>query len=243
MPKLFNRGHIHHHIVESVQFLNEDTFDDDSDEDSDSSDCDIEDVHTAKPMKKGLKYFTSGHVQKLQDSVKSGHYFLKSKVRASYTTEVYDVTVTLSQQSGFVRDASCSCRASAMGRCSHVTGLLFALVDYIETCDSMKIDPQSCTSLPCVWNQGRKSNKQPKKVQESVYRSAKKRKVHEIIDFDPRAPNTRSNDEEKESGHFLFCLEKHGQADSMWSSVLQYNYHDYSLDEDHISCLLKCMIN
>ena len=88
MPKHSNKGHIHHHILESVQFLNEDTFDDDSDDD-----CDIEDLHTAKPMKKGLKYFTSGHVQKMQDSAKCGHYFLKSKVRASYTREIYDVTI------------------------------------------------------------------------------------------------------------------------------------------------------
>ena len=236
MPKHFNKGHIHHHIVESVQFLNEDTFDDDSDDDCDDV-CDIEDLHTAKPMKKGLKNFTSGHVQKMQDSAKCGHYFLKSKVRASYTTEIYDVTVTLSQQSGFVRDASCTCRASAMGRCSHITGLLFALVDYIDTCDSLKVDPQSCTSLPCAWNQGRKSNKQPKKVQESVYPSAKKRKVHDIIDFDPRAPVTRGTNEEKQSGHFLSCLQKHNQADCMWLSLLRHHYADYSFDDDHISVL------
>ena len=61
MPKHFNEGHIHHHIVESDQFLNEDTFDDKIDSDDD---CDIEDLHTAKPLRKGLNYFTSGHVQK-----------------------------------------------------------------------------------------------------------------------------------------------------------------------------------
>ena len=36
MHKHFNKGHIHHHIVESVQFLNEDTFDDEVDSDDDS---------------------------------------------------------------------------------------------------------------------------------------------------------------------------------------------------------------
>ena len=53
----------------------------------------------------------------MQDSSKSGHYFLKSKVRASYTSEVYDVTATLSQHSGFVRDASCTCVAMSLGYC------------------------------------------------------------------------------------------------------------------------------
>ena len=40
MPKHFNKEHIHHHIVESVQFLN------DSDDGCDD-DCNIEDLHTA----------------------------------------------------------------------------------------------------------------------------------------------------------------------------------------------------
>ena len=194
MPKHFNKGHIHHYIVESVQFLNEDTFDDEVDSDDDcDNDCDIEDLHTAKPLRKGLKYFTSGHVQKCKTVLRVDIIFFKSKVRASYTSEVYDVTATLSQHSGFVRDASCTCRASAMGRCSHVTGLLYALVDYIDTCDTLKVDPQSCTSLPCAWNQGRKSNKLPKKVQESAYPSAKKRKVHDI-NYDPQAPVTCCTD-------------------------------------------------
>ena len=43
IPKHFNRGHIHHHIVESVQFVNKDDI-------SDESDDDIEDFHTAKPL-------------------------------------------------------------------------------------------------------------------------------------------------------------------------------------------------
>ena len=52
-------------IFTTVQFLNEDTFDDEVDSDDDcDNDCDIEDLHTAKPLRKGLKYFTSGHVQK-----------------------------------------------------------------------------------------------------------------------------------------------------------------------------------
>ena len=88
----------------------------------------------------------------MQDSSKSGHYFLKSKVRASYTSEVYDVTATLSQHSGFVRDASCTCRASAMGRCSHVTGLLYALVDYII--QNLKVKSESNFPVELVKEQG-----------------------------------------------------------------------------------------
>ena len=149
--------------------------------------------------------------------------FFKSKVRALYTSEVYDVIATLSQHSGFLRDASCTCRASAMGRCSHVTGLLYALVDYIDTCDTLKVGPQICTSLPCAWNHCRKSNKLPKKVQESVYPSAKQRKVHDIINYDPRALVTCCTNEGKQSGKLLYCLQNHKQVDCMLLFLLKYN--------------------
>ena len=40
-----------------MQFLNEDTFDDGSDDDTTNNDFDIEDLHIAKPMIKGLMIF------------------------------------------------------------------------------------------------------------------------------------------------------------------------------------------
>ena len=69
---------------------------------------------------------------------------------SSYQVKVhYDV-------SGFVRDASCTCKASSMGRCNHVCGLLFALLDYTQ-----KYGYTPSTSLPCEWNKGRASKKNP----------------------------------------------------------------------------------
>ena len=65
---------------------------------------------------------------------------------ASYSSAEYDVTATLSQASGFVRDASCTSKASAMGRCSHVAALLLALEEFLTTGSS----DTSCTSVPCA---------------------------------------------------------------------------------------------
>ena len=48
IPKLFNQGHNHHHIVESVQFVNAEEINNESDED-------VEDLHTAKPLIRGKK--------------------------------------------------------------------------------------------------------------------------------------------------------------------------------------------
>ena len=76
-------------------------------------------------------------------------------------------------------------------------------------------------------------------MQESVDPCAKKRKVHDIINYDPRAPVTCCTDEEKQSGKLLYCLQNHKQVDCMWLSLLKYNYKDYFLDDDHTSTLNK----
>ena len=78
-------------------------------------------------------------------------------------------------------------------------------------------------------------------MQESVYPSAKKRKVHDIINYDPQAPVTCCTDEEKQSGKLLYCLQNHKQVDCMWLSLLKYNYKDYFLDDDHTSMMTSTL--
>ena len=111
-----------------------------------------------------------------------------------------------------------------------VTGLLYVLVDYIDTCEAIKINPQSVHL--CIVR--RKSNKQPKKVQESVYPNAKKRKNHDTIYtyYDPRALDTCCTDEEKQAGQLIVSLQSRKQVDCMWLSSLEYNYKDYCLDKN-----------
>ena len=224
VPKHFNRGHIHHHIVESVQFINEEDVKDDSDDD-------IDDLHTAKPLKRGETFLKSKNILKVEDCAKSGHYFLKAKIMASYSTTDYYVTITLSQASGFVRDASCTCKASAMGRCSHVTAILLGLEDYLTKRNS----DVSCTSVPCTWNRGRQKRKTPKRVQELSY-SNKKRKCVEVINFDPRAPSTVQG-ESQLTESLLRNIESNELTDCMWYSVLERQYSDYDLDPTRVQLL------
>ena len=160
IPSTFNYGQIYHHIIESVQNIkfNEQvkvTESDHSDDEQGTSGQGT-DLHTAKPLRKGKLFFTSGHVQNIKDckSKCDNFYFLKSKVLASMRKDVkYDVTCTLSTSSGFIVDASCNCKASAMGRCNHICALLFALLDYTEKHGT---NPAASTSQTCSWNKGRK---------------------------------------------------------------------------------------
>ncbi|VDI33276.1 Hypothetical predicted protein [Mytilus galloprovincialis] len=68
--------------------------------------------------------------------------------------------IVVSSATGFVKDASCNCVGSSMGRCSHVAAVLFALLDYAQ---QFGTDQASCTSGRCEWNVGRKKKKDPKK--------------------------------------------------------------------------------
>ncbi|CAC5410448.1 unnamed protein product [Mytilus coruscus] len=63
---------------------------------------------------------------------------------ASYRIDTfYNENVTVSSTTGFVKDASCNCVGSSMGRCSHVAAVLFALLDYTQ---QFGTDQASCTS-------------------------------------------------------------------------------------------------
>ena len=92
IPNHSNMGHIHHHIVESVQLLGT-TSDENDDED-------IDDLHTAKPLKRGKLYFKSGYVQQMRDCKTNGHYFVKEKNTVAVVFGKFQRNSELSKQRG-----------------------------------------------------------------------------------------------------------------------------------------------
>jgi hypothetical protein len=100
---------------------------------------------------------------------------------ASYKIDTsYSVTVTLSLTSGFVQNASCTCIASAMGRCSHIAAVIFGLLDYNQ---KYGYEPAACTSKNV---NGMSGGKDPKKITDAKYLGIKKKKNDDLITFDPR---------------------------------------------------------
>lgn len=106
IPENFNSGNIYHYLIESVQFVSGA---------SGKADTIFEDLHTAKPLKRGKQYYQSGNVSSMQYSIQQSNYCVKAQVAHSMTAGQYNVRVVLSLQSGFVKNATCECRASAMG--------------------------------------------------------------------------------------------------------------------------------
>ena len=107
-------------------------------------------------------------------------YHVKAKVLGSMRKITYTVTVVLSKHTGFVQNASCACKASALGRCSNVAAVLFTIND----CKNSESD-KACTSKPCTWNVGRKLGKNPKCITGAEYPN-RKRKMSDVINFYPR---------------------------------------------------------
>lgn len=208
IPKMFNYGHIYHHIIESPQFSRTDHVQ--------LSECDSEaeddslDVGTEKPMRKGMVFFKSGHVQSMMNCVNEDNFYL-CKCMSSFTPKTtYNVCVSLSKDSGFVKGASCNCKASALGRCNHVAALLFAILDWTKKRTS---DQPACTSVLCEWNKGRKE-KAPKAFHVATYDSVgatetkrRKKEPHETVKFDPRPTNLRSAPSTERINNFLMSMQ------------------------------------
>ena len=90
---------------------------------SDTEDCD-----TAKSLSRGKLYLSSDHISNVKENTQGTFYFAKCSAKPSVQFQSYNVTCTLSLNSGFV-DASCMCVASAMSRCAHIFGLLHLLLN------------------------------------------------------------------------------------------------------------------
>ena len=174
MPKHFNYGNIFHYLVENVTSVDFSiACSDNDDNDEDQTGQSSEDLHTSKSFTKERNLFRSDHVKNMEDSQQKEHYFLKATVQASYSQKSYSVTATIpvSEHSGTIKEASCTCSAAGLGRCAHVAARLFALEDFIL---DFGYELPTCTEKLCSWNKGRKKNKTPSTVHSKEYTSMKK---------------------------------------------------------------------
>lgn len=168
LPEAFEYSSIYDYLISScIVQVGEDTWSDQENlEDTQTSN--IVDFSTAKPLQRGRLYFESGHVRDVFVGLTEHekYYCIKSTVQSSYKKDMYSVLVMINLSNGKVVTGKCNCKASSMGRCSHVSALLYALLSYRE--ERKNNEAESCTSILCSWNQGRKK-KAPEKVDERKY--------------------------------------------------------------------------
>ncbi|XP_048730406.2 uncharacterized protein LOC125647675 [Ostrea edulis] len=219
IPKGFCYGRIYEHIILTAKVYEKKSKTSTSDSESEDN---LTDFNTSKPMVKGRQYFASGHVKDIKSIAKGEYFFVKSTVMASYTQQkLYHVTLTLGSPSGKILDASCDCKASAMGRCNHIASLLFALEDYTL---QFGYDPDACTSKLCTWNVGRKAKRQPQPCYSTSYN--KKLKADRYRNYNPM---TTKLDETKFANEFIATLPNSGSY-CMFDQILEIEYSDYVVD-------------
>ena len=110
-----------------------------------------------KPLRKGYNFFKSGHVSEVKFNKVEDIVHVNATVLSSYKSKSYRTDLVLKQQSAMVLTAKCHCVAGNGGKCNHVAGVLFGLLDFQKT---VKDAPESCTSKEQKWHQpSRKAKK------------------------------------------------------------------------------------
>ena len=112
-------------------------------------------------------YLSSDYISNVKENIQGTFYFAKCSAKPSVQLQSYNVTCTLSLNSGFVVDASCMCVASAVSRCAHISGLLHLLLNEstCPLCHQTDVELQSdvpCTSKPKSWGQRKMRGHTPK---------------------------------------------------------------------------------
>ena len=105
----------------------------------------------------------SGFVVDTQDNYDElkQEFYVRSHVHHSMKSELpLNVFIAISNVSGYVKNAKCDCRASAIGRCCHVAALLLKLSDFSTENSNIVIKPS--TSEPYTWNKGKKEPRNPR---------------------------------------------------------------------------------
>lgn len=159
------------------------------------------------------------------------HYCIQTNVWASFKKIKYKVSVMLHHSSGEVLHACCECKASSVGRCSHVAGVLFAIEDFLLTFD--EATSVTCTSKLCAWNKGRKK-KEPHEVGEEQYTN--KHNQSKKLKYNPFPMNNQQNTMKVNK----FCKDLQmdtSHKKTMWELLLLEKYSDYCLTKERKSIL------
>ena len=134
IPSLCNSGHVHHYVLERIKNIDDTQ--------------DIEDGlgnMSDKPLKNGGKYANLSFVHVLMDTTDGDRYLVRSCLALDENRGTAQHCRGYIFNSGAVLHASCEpCRASPLGRCSHVLPDLLSVLDYVQNCRPVFTQP--CTS-------------------------------------------------------------------------------------------------
>ena len=119
LPANFNYGYVYFYLLESAAKASNIPDGSDSDEDNLYDNCD---TITAKPLKKGRNFLSSGFVENVQDNFDEIKHelYVRAHVQHSMKNMLPLNVNVISDISGYVKVAMCDCKMGALvGRCAH----------------------------------------------------------------------------------------------------------------------------
>ena len=162
---------------------------------------------TAYKKLKSFNFFYEGFIRKIQVAREQSFTYFDVRIKASMKRTLYKIFLKLSNSSGDVLSAACTCPAGiglgGFGNCNHVGAVLFALEDFNRKGLQKFPEPVSCTSMLSSWNVPSASQiVNPKPIDEVLIRKIKfgrdnKSQVPKYNIYDPRAPADQQVNEDR----------------------------------------------
>ena len=154
------------------------------------------------------------------------------------------MSVCVNIMSGFIKIARYDCKAGLVARCSHVTDLLLMLSKYILENDH--VVEKASTSLPCSRNKRKKRNKTPRKLDESIYESSKRKHTDDLYHWDPRPSEYKRQFSENLEQHTSLFVRKLQTINkdklSMWETLMKVTYDNFVHDDDDEKLYYKYLV-
>ena len=163
-----------------------------------------------------------------------GNYVLRAYVHHSMKNLLpLNVTVIISSSAN-LKNCTCSCKASASGRCAHVTALLLHLDEYVKSNGCVVQSPS--TSKPCERNLAKKRQKNPKPLHKVTYESVK-RKQSNLYDYDHRSVKFPGKVNPELLNNFViaayFWWSEYNET-PMWLTLFELKFEDFQIDKDDL---------
>ena len=107
-----------------------------------------------------------------------------SPFNEKFTSFILNTEVCVSIMSSFIKSARWDWKDGLVGRYSHVAVALLMLSN--KVLENGHVVEKTSTSLPCSWNKGKKRNKTPRKLHESMYESSNRKHPGDLYHWGPR---------------------------------------------------------
>ena len=109
------------------------------------------DVGIGKPAQKGKIMYELGNIILIEYFVTDFKVIISANIEASMISELYFPQVCIDLNNGHIFSPKCTCEASEGGICTHVSCLLYAILDIVSKKEPKITRPGTSKVLVCIY--------------------------------------------------------------------------------------------